>query len=184
MRGGYYKSPMDNARFKRTMLDEMDWIGLSDKAYRALMRLVAITAASQTGTMYSDPDDGYLDYSDEEFSRACRLYLKEWLSIKDELTPYFDKTEKGWILNRNWIEINEITPNILRPSISPSTRISVLQQSNYQCGYCGTTEPPFDIDHIIPISRGGCNTKQNLICACAKCNRSKGAKTPKEWVSA
>ena len=35
---------------------------------------------------------------------------------------------------------------------------------------------PFEVDHIIPVSRGGTNDYENLTLACRWCNRSKGAK--------
>jgi len=47
------------------------------------------------------------------------------------------------------------------------------------CVYCG--EPATEIDHILPISRGGNNIKENLAPACRSCNASKFSKTPEEW---
>jgi hypothetical protein len=37
------------------------------------------------------------------------------------------------------------------------------------------------IDHIIPLSRGGTNTKDNIQPLCVQCNSSKGNKLPEEW---
>mgnify|MGYP001355667372 FL=1 len=50
------------------------------------------------------------------------------------------------------------------------------------CTYCGTSDGPFDLDHIYPVSRGGSNEPSNLTLACASCNRSKGARTLREWL--
>lgn len=49
------------------------------------------------------------------------------------------------------------------------------------CAYCGTTEGPFTLDHVIPRSRGGTSNLTNLVCACDPCNRSKGGLVPEEW---
>lgn len=50
------------------------------------------------------------------------------------------------------------------------------------CGYCGDyIEGQMQIDHIIPISRGGNHKIGNLISACPACNMSKGSKTLTEW---
>ena len=49
----------------------------------------------------------------------------------------------------------------------------------YTCVHCGKKfrKGSIDIDHIIPQSKGGTNTPENLQCLCIHCNRSKGNKT-------
>ena len=49
-----------------------------------------------------------------------------------------------------------------------------------RCVYCG--EPASQKDHVIPRSRGGGNTQDNLVPACARCNQAKGDRTPEEWL--
>lgn len=51
------------------------------------------------------------------------------------------------------------------------------------CRYCGAVHGPFEIDHIIPWSRGGGNHRDNLTLACRPCNRSKRDKTVEEWMN-
>jgi hypothetical protein len=48
------------------------------------------------------------------------------------------------------------------------------------CAYCG--ESGTTKDHVIPLSRGGDNTIDNIVPACRLCNSSKGAKTLDEWL--
>ena len=51
-----------------------------------------------------------------------------------------------------------------------------------RCYWCGEkVGSRYDIDHVIPLSRGGANDRSNLVIACTFCNRSKGAKMPHEW---
>lgn len=52
----------------------------------------------------------------------------------------------------------------------------VLYTYGRACLACGSTAPP-TIDHVVPISRGGLNTKENVQPLCAWCNDSKGTKT-------
>ena len=59
-------------------------------------------------------------------------------------------------------------------------REHVYQRDGYQCVYCGATDL-LSLDHIIPLSRGGSNTPENLATCCKPCNSSKGARTPEEW---
>ena len=60
------------------------------------------------------------------------------------------------------------------------SRKNILRRDNHQCQYCGTTKAPLTIDHIVPKSRGGGETWENLACACVKCNTKKGNRTPDE----
>jgi 5-methylcytosine-specific restriction endonuclease McrA len=49
------------------------------------------------------------------------------------------------------------------------------------CAYCGCTGQPLEMDHVVPVSRGGQNTIGNILPACLPCNRSKWAHTLVEW---
>lgn len=60
------------------------------------------------------------------------------------------------------------------------SRRNILRRDNHQCQYCGQTNPPLTLDHIIPKSRGGSESWDNLITACVKCNNRKGSRTPEE----
>ncbi len=68
----------------------------------------------------------------------------------------------------------------VRQAIPADLRAEVMRSE--ACAYCGCTSGPFEVDHITPVSRGGTNDPENLTCACRSCNRSKGAKTVKEWM--
>lgn len=50
-----------------------------------------------------------------------------------------------------------------------------------KCNYCGQHMDKYQIDHIVPIARGGDNSNENLQLLCAPCNRQKGAKTDIEY---
>lgn len=48
------------------------------------------------------------------------------------------------------------------------------------CAYCGTTEGSIHVEHIVPRSRGGTDSWNNRVLACARCNAAKGNRTPAE----
>jgi 5-methylcytosine-specific restriction endonuclease McrA len=52
----------------------------------------------------------------------------------------------------------------------------------YTCQYCGGQPGRSDltIDHVMPRSRGGATTWENVVTACGPCNRRKGDRTPDE----
>ena len=65
-------------------------------------------------------------------------------------------------------------------SLSRSKRFNILRKCNFSCYYCGRRAPAItlEVDHVIPISRGGTDEETNLIAACWDCNRGKSAKNP------
>ncbi len=62
------------------------------------------------------------------------------------------------------------------------SRKNIYLRDKYTCQYCGRKFPPseLNIDHIIPRSRGGKSTWENVVCSCQECNRKKGGRTPEE----
>lgn len=50
----------------------------------------------------------------------------------------------------------------------------------FKCAYCGRSDLPLTVDHIIPKARGGEDNWDNLITACVSCNNRKGDRTPDE----
>ena len=60
------------------------------------------------------------------------------------------------------------------------SRKNVIKRDNYQCQYCGKAKSDLTIDHVLPRSRGGKDTWENLVTACHSCNSKKGNRTPEE----
>jgi hypothetical protein len=60
----------------------------------------------------------------------------------------------------------------------------VYERDGRVCAYCGDVDGPHQIDHVLPLSRGGTNDLDNLQVACKPCNTSKGDRTVEEWRAA
>jgi 5-methylcytosine-specific restriction endonuclease McrA len=60
------------------------------------------------------------------------------------------------------------------------TRREVFIRDDYTCQYCGVRSGDLTIDHIVPRSRGGQHTWENLVSACKACNHRKGGKSLSE----
>ena len=59
----------------------------------------------------------------------------------------------------------------------------ILDASNGKCNYCGKDcKGNYHIDHIMPVSRGGGNNRENLCLSCPTCNYSKRDKTAEEFI--
>ncbi len=65
-----------------------------------------------------------------------------------------------------------------RRGITNSKRYDVLRRDKFQCVLCGASgnNANLEVDHIVPITRGGTDEISNLRCLCFKCNRGKHAK--------
>ncbi|AFV75385.1 HNH endonuclease [Thermus oshimai] len=66
------------------------------------------------------------------------------------------------------------------PSRVPLNRRNVLRRDRYTCQYCGRQGGDLTVDHVLPKSRGGKSTWENLVAACRACNLKKGDRTPEE----
>ena len=64
--------------------------------------------------------------------------------------------------------------------IPVALRTRVREIDNQRCAYCHTPEAltvtTFEVDHIVPVSRGGETSLDNLCLSCPSCNRHKGAR--------
>jgi 5-methylcytosine-specific restriction endonuclease McrA len=58
--------------------------------------------------------------------------------------------------------------------------LALLVAHRNRCGYCGR-DGPLQVDHRVPIARGGSNSIENLIPACARCNQRKHLLTEAEF---
>lgn len=61
-------------------------------------------------------------------------------------------------------------------------RRNVFARDGNQCQYCGKHFPmsELSLDHVVPRSRGGVTSWENIVCACVACNVRKGGRTPQE----
>lgn len=62
-----------------------------------------------------------------------------------------------------------------RKSTGIRARFEAFKRDGFSCQYCGRTPPDIvlEVDHIIPVSKGGDNSEGNLITSCRDCNRGK-----------
>ncbi len=57
----------------------------------------------------------------------------------------------------------------------------LLEKWGRRCAYCGKTDVPLQVEHIVPKAREGSNRVSNLTLACEPCNRRKGKRTANEF---
>lgn len=67
-------------------------------------------------------------------------------------------------------------------TLTPQEWEAILEAAGYACVYCGATEH-ITQDHLVPISRGGDHTANNVAPACDSCNSQKHTKTVAEFLA-
>lgn len=67
----------------------------------------------------------------------------------------------------------------------PVGRALLLERDDYACYICGAelTVETMQLDHVLPLSRGGAHSAENLRSACGRCNSAKGRMTLAEYLA-
>jgi len=112
--------------------------------------------------------------------------FSSWAEVSD-YKALFESNEEDWI---NTTSLRLAVPRVIRllkydksPKLELRlTRKNIYERDVYTCQYCNKifSMEKLSLDHVIPRSRGGKNTWENLVCSCIECNRRKKARTPKE----
>lgn len=82
-----------------------------------------------------------------------------------------------------WSFQNRTFKKLVSGGMTPSTVLrenKLLVKGPTECAYCGATGP-LQWEHIIPKSRGGPDTMDNLVLSCSPCNAQKSSQNPVEW---
>ncbi len=123
-----------------------------------------------------DVDDGhYFNYD-----------FETWLEMS-ELRAEDERSTDDWIRSVNF---QILVPRIVRllkfdkvPKLTTRfNRRNLFARDNNQCQYCARVLPSsqLSIDHVMPRSRNGGTTWDNVVACCVKCNTKKGGRTPQE----
>lgn len=123
----------------------------------------------------------------EEGRYACYDFCswREVSELKSVLGDYDDTDD--WIRS---VQFDLQAPRIVRllkydrlPKNSVKfNRRNIFLRDEHCCQYCGERFPAhrLSLDHVLPRSRGGPTTWDNIVCACLECNVRKGGRTPGE----
>jgi 5-methylcytosine-specific restriction endonuclease McrA len=122
-------------------------------------------------------------------------------SAKQRSNPAFGAAQRAWRqanperareFTRKWVARNrEATVAAaakrraaIRGAAGTHTARDVQDQFNRQngaCYYCTAPLTKYHVDHMTPISRGGSNGPENIVCACIRCNLCKWTYTAEEF---
>lgn len=120
---------------------------------------------------------GYEPLAIVSFKRALMLVMNDKASIIEKVdeqpvwTTRAAYERPAVIILSRYVRV----PNARR---IPVTRRGVLRRDSNRCGYCGKAAAT--IDHVMPRSRGGADSWENLVACCLRCNNTKSDRTPQE----
>jgi hypothetical protein len=63
-----------------------------------------------------------------------------------------------------------------RSKVREGLRLRVLERDGFACRYCHRFDVPLEVDHVIPVAKGGKTEFDNLVASCEECNRGKAVK--------
>jgi 5-methylcytosine-specific restriction endonuclease McrA len=102
--------------------------------------------------------------------------------------------DKAEIIERAEWELHSATQTIARPVVirlvsyvriprdthrRKITRRAVFARDQWTCQYCGSRSS-LTVDHVVPRSKGGPSSWENIVASCAPCNRRKGNALPRQ----
>ncbi|KAG7585632.1 HNH endonuclease 5 [Arabidopsis thaliana x Arabidopsis arenosa] len=125
-----------------------------------------------------------LDISYRPVNVVCwkRAICLEYMDKADVL-EYYDQTVSsptGSFYIPAVLRVPHLLQVVKRRRVKNSlSRKNILLRDDYTCQYCSSREN-LTIDHVMPVSRGGEWSWQNLVAACSRCNSKKGQKTAEE----
>ncbi len=91
---------------------------------------------------------------------------------------------KAHVVSKRTIRLkNYVKVPLAKMVAGKPTRTLILKRDGHTCQYCEYTGSKLTLDHIIPKSKGGQFTWQNLVTSCLECNNCKDDRTPEEWAT-
>lgn len=104
----------------------------------------------------------------------------EWIDREPSADDESIGTPRGAICVPRVLLLNEFS-RVPRAVLRLSRR-HVYMRDEYTCQYCGRRPgvKELNLDHVLPRSRGGRSTWENLVTSCRQCNLKKGRSMPEE----
>lgn len=135
-------------------------------------------------TMTAYLNGGWLANDERALAATTKCTIRQWRKDSPTVAAFFDVTPERWTHKGDYIgKVRLIRENggRLPQAEWRVIRDRIFKRDGFACTYCGAKPVDLHCDHVVPVSRGGANTDDNLTTACRPCNSSKHAKTPEEW---
>ena len=125
-------------------------------------------------------DNGYQPLSVVGWQRALMLDLSDRVDVVEYYENIQVRSPSRSFQLPAVIRLRQYLRRI--PRVLPYSRRNVLMRDEGTCQYCGC-QPAWGkltVDHVLPRSRGGQSSWENVVACCRRCNSRKGGRTPEE----
>jgi 5-methylcytosine-specific restriction endonuclease McrA len=117
----------------------------------------------------------------EKAQNRLRLWLAANQERREQYVRKWLKTPQGkeYMARRNFHRRAAVERTPAKEVLNSVQWNEIKRTYNYSCVYCGVIESvvvKLTRDHIIPVTKGGLHTKENIVPACQPCNARKGTK--------
>lgn len=112
-----------------------------------------------------------------------RSYTREWRERNRETVRARDRAYKAAHPEKSIADAEARRVRMLgaEGSFTGHDVIALIKAHGRVCFYCRVKLKRYQVDHFIPLSKGGTNWPSNLVISCGPCNQRKAAKLPWEW---
>jgi 5-methylcytosine-specific restriction endonuclease McrA len=118
-------------------------------------------------------------YREKALKRAKTNYKENPQKFLDRVAFYYKKNPDQWRARNAKYKAEKFSAN---GSHTWENIASLFNSQDGRCKVCSKDlNDGYQLDHIMPLCRGGSNDSENLQLLCEPCNRSKGRKTMSEW---
>src|SRR5262249_7106493 len=109
--------------------------------------------------------------------------VQTWVQRLQRLAPVAALSQEVVKFDTQLLENPEITGTQYQQGALAGYEVReyLLEKFGRKCVYCGATNSPLQVEHIVPKTHGGSNRVSNLTIACEPCNQAKGQQTAAEF---
>lgn len=120
-------------------------------------------------------DGQFLNYDFDSWRQRCQQRVRHKQPHEDWIRAVHFEIQVPRVIRL--LQYDRMPQRMLRLN-----RHTIFARDEHRCQYCGRRFPTgqLSLDHVIPRSRGGTTSWENVVCACLGCNVKKGGRTPQE----
>lgn len=179
------RTDIENSIYNISLLDEYE------KNVAKILEQESVNKTKYSDKKYKRIENIVLDkiiYTKKDFliNASLEVYYRSNGGRVNESRNGFRNYEELLELYKEWENGNkyEVTKRQERKIMNDDIRYNVLKRDNFTCQKCGITSKDgakLEVDHIIPVSKGGKTVMSNLQTLCDRCNSGKSDKTKEDF---